>query len=496
MLLSAQLHPRGRVTNSVAPRFRSLFACACGLALLAVLLSAAPAGAASKRFYIRGAGYGHGVGMSQFGAYGYALQGKDFSFILGHYYTGTEVGSTASGQVVRVILRSASAGSISFTGGRRAGTRRIQPAKTYSVARGGGGRMVLRSSSGRTLQSFDAPLRISPGDEPLTLDGTAGNGVTSGQYRGALGGLFAVNAVGLEDYLRGVVPAESPSTWPEAALQAQAVAARTYAITTNVGGAGFTQYPDTRSQVYRGIIAEKDTSDAAVRATRGRVVTYAGKPVVTYFFSTSGGRTENVENAFRNAKPQPWLKSVDDPYDDVSPRHRWGPIKLTMSQAARKLKGLVKGDFEGISVTRRGRSPRIVNAEVVGSGGRTTVTGPELRQRFGLFDTWAYFTEISTGRAPAPLPPTPSGDSDAIDPSGGTRAPRSARTAARASIAGTITPGRRGATLVVERREGTGWVRDHVTTVRRNGRYRAAVTRPGVYRVRYAGMAGPSVRIS
>ncbi len=123
----------------------------------------------------------------------------------------------------------------------------------------------------------------------------------------------------LEDYLRGVVPAESPAVWPAAALQAQAIAARTYAITTNVGGNGFTQYPDTRSQMYRGVIAEKPTSDDAVKATRGQIVTYAGKPVVTYFFSTSGGQTENVENAFRGAKPQPWLKSVDDPFDDVSP---------------------------------------------------------------------------------------------------------------------------------------------------------------------------------
>ena len=270
----------------------------------------------------------------------------------------------------------------------------------------------------------------------------------------------------LEDYLRGVVPSESPAVWPAAALQAQAIAARTYAITTNVGGNGFTQYPDTRSQMYRGVVAEKPTSDDAVKATKGQIVTYAGKPVVTYFFSTSGGQTENVENAFRGAKPQPWLKSVDDPFDDVSPKHRWGPIKLTMASVAKKLKGLVKGSFKGITVTKRGKSPRIVDAEVVGSDGRTAVTGSELRQRLGLFDTWAFFTEISSGEEPAPLPPTPSGDSDTADPSGGTRAPKASRTAALASIGGAITPGRAGASLLVERREGGRWVRDHVTTVR------------------------------
>ena len=74
--------------------------------------------------------------------------------------------------------------------------------------------------------------------------------------------------------------------------------------------------------------AETASTNAAVTATRGQVVTYEGEPVVTFFFSTSGGKTENVENTNVGAGPQPWLKSVADPYDDVSPKHRWGPIKL------------------------------------------------------------------------------------------------------------------------------------------------------------------------
>ena len=128
-------------------------------AVLVPLLAAAPAHAASKRFYIRGAGYGHGVGMSQYGAYGYALQGRDAPFILGHYYTGTKIDQTASGQVVRVILRSISGGSMSFTGARRAGTRTVSPEKTYTVARGANGQVVLRSPGGRTLKAFDPPMR-------------------------------------------------------------------------------------------------------------------------------------------------------------------------------------------------------------------------------------------------------------------------------------------------------------------------------------------------
>src|SRR4029453_7120150 len=95
----------------------------------------------------------------------------------------------------------------------------------------------------------------------------------------------------------GVVARESPSSWPLEALKAQAVTARTYAITTSKAGTGFDQYADTRSQVYGGVAAESIATNAAVAATGGQVVTYDGAPVVTYFFSTSGGRTENVENS-------------------------------------------------------------------------------------------------------------------------------------------------------------------------------------------------------
>ena len=126
--------------------------------------------------------------------------------------------------------------------------------------------------------------------------------------------------------MQGVVPLESPSSWPIEALKAQAVAARTYALTTSKSGAGFDHYPDTRSQVYGGVGAEQPTTNAATR-DRGPARHLPGRPVVTYFFSTSGGRTENVENELSAATPQPWLKSVEDPYDDVSPRHRWGPIR-------------------------------------------------------------------------------------------------------------------------------------------------------------------------
>ena len=113
-----------------------------------------------------------------------------------------------------------------------------------------------------------------------------------------------VNAVGLDDYVRGVVAAEMPSSWAAAALEAQAVAARTYAITTDVGGNGYDLYPDTRSQMYGGVEAETPATDAAVAATGGQIVTYDGKPAVTYFFASSGGHTESIQNVWAGATPR------------------------------------------------------------------------------------------------------------------------------------------------------------------------------------------------
>jgi stage II sporulation protein D len=131
-------------------------------------------------------------------------------------------------------------------------------------------------------------------------------------------------AVPLERYVRGVVSAEMPSGWPLAALEAQAVASRTYALTADAGGSRFDVYSDTRSQMYLGVAAETAQTNAAVAATAGQIVLYDGKPATTYFFASSGGMTENIENSFLGAAPEPWLKGVADPYDS-------GPLPRTGS---------------------------------------------------------------------------------------------------------------------------------------------------------------------
>jgi stage II sporulation protein D len=472
------------------------------LALVTVLvLAAAPAASAATKLTITGAGFGHGIGMSQYGTYGYSLHLKTYDFILGHYFTGTALGALDSNPEVKVLLQG-SKKSISFTGGLNAGEQKLDPAATYSVRRSAAG-LVIRDASGKSVGTTTGVLRVdAPVDQALLLKGTSVPGIRDGRYRGSLlisasgSGLAAVNAVDLEDYVRGVVSAESPSAWPTEALKAQAVAARTYAITSHAGGALFDQYADTRSQVYRGVAAETPNTDAAVAATKGQVVTYAGQPVTTYFFSTSGGETESVENSFVGSQPKPWLKAVEDPFDDLSPKHRWGPFRFTATQVNHKLHRYLQGRFKRIKVLQRGVSPRVVRAQVVGTRGVTDVTGPQLRSAFGLYDTWAFFTSVSSKASKPkakrkPAPPAPAGD-----PTGGVSPIARAAAAHATRLEGTIAPAKAGRWLRVERRVGTRWVAATDARVLRGGRYSVALPGPGVYRVVYGQATGPSVRVS
>jgi SpoIID/LytB domain protein len=176
------------------------------------------------------------------------------------------------------------------------------------------------------------PLRFEPGAQPLTLDGSA--------YRGALTvepGFTVVNTVPMESYLRGVVPAEMPSNWLRQALETQAVAARSYALSELRPGAAFDVYPDQRSQMYLGIGAERASTDAAVADTADQILTWHGAVAQTLFYSSSGGRTAAATDAWAGARPVSYLRSVADPYDRISPYHRWRPLVLTAARMANRL---------------------------------------------------------------------------------------------------------------------------------------------------------------
>ena len=349
--------------------------------VFAVATLCAPA-LAEGGWKVIGHGFGHGVGLSQYGAYGYARHGRDYGQIVEHYYTGTALGSTAGAKAVRVLLGSGRA--VGFSGARRACGERINARRSYSFVAAGGG-VVLRRAGGGKVGGCGH-------------EGVAGTGVSIagfGRYRGSLvaradgGSLLVINAVGVDAYVRGVVPNEMPASWPQQALRAQAVVARSYGLATDRGGA-FDQYDDTRSQVYGGRGSETKATNDAVKATAGEVVRYKGRIATTYYFSTSGGETENSEFGFSGGSAVPYLKSVEDPFDDLSPVHDWRQ-GFSDSQMASRLDGLFSGGLRRIEILKTGASPRIVRARVVGARGSTVVTGDTLRARLGLRSTWARF---------------------------------------------------------------------------------------------------------
>jgi stage II sporulation protein D len=276
----------------------------------------------------------------------------------------------------------------------------------------GTSRVELRDGRGRRIGRFPTPLAVSGADRNLQLVGCAPiNGIQDGHYRGTLeirrsegGGLTVVNELPVDEYLQGVIPGEVPPSWPAEALKAQAVAARSYALATNVADEVFDQYPDTRSQVYQGADAERPSTNAAARATALQVLESDGKVIVANFFSTSGGQTENVENGFAGSEPKPYLKSVEDPFDDISPLHDWR-LGYTRGDIEERLEEYVKGKFRRIEVNERGVSPRIVSADIVGSKGRTEVSGATLKAELDLYDTWAYFRTVRGGRGVPDGPP-------------------------------------------------------------------------------------------
>jgi stage II sporulation protein D len=454
-------------------------------------LAFAPVAGAATIFEINGGGDGHGIGMSQYGAYGYALHGMDYQFILAHYYQGTAIGSVDSNQTVRVLIGS---GATRFSGASRAGSeapsakpaRKLNPSATYSVRTLATGALALYNQSGKKVGSFIAPLLVS-GPAPLNL---AGHGAYRGslEFRDVSGAVQTVNAVGLDDYVQGVVAAEMPASWAPAALEAQAVAARTYAITSNVGGDGYQLYSDTRSQMYGGVDAETPTTNAAVAATRGQILTYNGVPATTYFFSSSGGYTENIENVWLGATPEPWLKGVPDPYDGVAqnPYHRWS-YQMTRAAAARALGSLVKGKFRGIRVTKRGVSPRVVDAEVVGSRGTSPVTGPQLQQLFALPSTYMRFTTVSSVTIHRPAP--------ALDIRGHIHpaAFDAMDVAGPPTLTGFVFPAAKGSVVAIQLRKGKRWETVRRLRVGAAGSYSMTIATGRAYRVLYDGVAGPTV---
>jgi SpoIID/LytB domain protein len=348
-------------------------------------------------FVVTGRGWGHGVGMSQYGALGYARQGAGFEEILGHYYQGTEL-TQAPVKRIRVLL---AAGAKSLAVGSAAPFRvRDGLGELHELDAGTqpfGPGLRVRETGEKKPTQLTGPLVFLPGAQALTLKGRA--------YRGELrvsvdkGRLRAINTLGLEAYLYGVVPSEMPHYWPLEALKAQAVAARSYALATRRHG-DFDVYSDVRSQVYRGIPEEEAPTNEAIDETAGLVVTYQGQVAYTYFFSTSGGRTATVTDVWPGSKAIPYLVAVDDPYDSVSPYHRWGPVVRTAKAARAQLK--VPGPLLDLraTITPSGRVGTLI---AVGPAGETQVKAGDVRRLLGLRSTWFRVGVLMLARPEAPL---------------------------------------------------------------------------------------------
>lgn len=358
----------------------------------------------SKVLVVRGHGYGHGHGMSQYGAYGAARQGLSHEEILEFYYPGTSWG-TARGRVrvlisadtTRAVVVSPAEGLHVWDRGAR--TKHVLP-EIEGVSRWrltvDGGKAVIEYRTGRWHRYAPEGKKALVGEgqfrakEPLTL--WTPNGPK--KYRGALRmaqprdgsrDRDTVNILGMDKYIQGVIPHEMPPSWHPEAVQAQAVAARTYAAWSRAQNhRGHYQICDTTScQVYGGVDAEHPASNDAVRETRRQILTHDEHPAFTQFSASSGGWTSAGSRSYLPAQP--------DPYDqhESNPVHTW-ETKVDAAKLEQKFPAL--GRLQAIRVVSRdgngewqGRVWKIV---LDGSRADRTMSGDDFRWTFGLRSSW------------------------------------------------------------------------------------------------------------
>jgi len=402
-------------------RVRLLIAAAAAVSLSSAALATvmAPTASAAQTYWlpptgnltIVGHGFGHGRGMSQYGAQGAALAGKTATQILNFYYPGT-TSTTASGSM-RVWISGDTTSNV-----------RVKPARGLRVRDLGDNAVwTLPGSSSVTqwsiepygdhqtrLMYFDASAnrwRVF-GWRPIfkgmaQFEGSAlktlimPSGSTR-QYRGVLrsadragASLDTLNVLRLDDYVRGVVPREAITSWRPAALQAQAVAARTYSVAKrNAATVAKRDYDicDTIAcQVYGGYSNEVASTNAAVTATAGKIRTYRGKPILAEFSSSNGGAMASGPVSYQVAKL--------DPYDGYSgnrnPVHTW--TKSISRATAERTLGV--GTLKSIVVAKRtglGQwGGRVQTVIVIGSAGSKTYTGDQIRRKLNLKSNWYSF---------------------------------------------------------------------------------------------------------
>jgi stage II sporulation protein D len=389
---------------------------------LAVLVSAAallatvapPAHAVEHRraasIVVATTGNGHGKGLSQYGARNRAQAGQSARQILAFYYPGTAWGST--GGSIRVRITDDLAGNDTVVAARRGlkahslGARRTWtlPARRehklvarWRITPQPGHRSAIsylpRGGRWKVWRRAAGDAELTAGGRPMSLFTPAG----VRQYRGALRSASTgsgsardtVNVVGVDTYVRGVISREVFASWKPAALQSQAVAARTYAVfeRADVPAGRYYDLCDTPAcQVYGGVAAETSTTDAAVAATAGRILTYGGAPAFTQFSASNGGYS--VNGAF------PYLVDEYDPFDHGVPGD---PLTRTFTgeQVTRHWTGL--GDLVSVRVTRRdgdgSHDGHVLEVTVTGTQRTQVTTGDAFARFLGLRSTMFEVTD-------------------------------------------------------------------------------------------------------
>jgi stage II sporulation protein D len=323
--------------------------------------------------------------------------------------------------VVRVLLKEAPLVEVGVAGSaplqlRDDGGRsllEIRPGQRMRLRPGKGGLQAELVSGRGGAKVVPLPLRQAwidpkPGSGSLLL-------LENRRFRGRLKlrpagrSLQAINVVGLETYLSSVVGSEMPASWPQEALRAQAVAARTYALRQRKPDAPFDLKATVASQVYKGVEAETPSTRQAVASTRSQVLMHGSSLIDAVFHSSSGGVTENSGDIW--TRQLPYLVSVPD-FDEASPVRQWEKRlePADLHQAFPELGGLTD-----IDVLRTSRSGRVQLVRVSGPRGAKVIKGAELRKRLGLRSTLVTFrfeapapglvpTDSRTAAAGAPLP--------------------------------------------------------------------------------------------
>ena len=382
-------------------------------------------------FRMVGRGWGHGRGMSQWGAYAAARAGRTYAEILRFYYPGTRlVRGNASAQI-RVRL---SHGGGEFRVRPEPGltvwwTRqngRTQPStlptqlagcrvSTWRVLPVGGRDMAVQGYSCGTWRTYVPASRLLgtgrvsfvPTDGRIAVERKLSDGTrTRRGYRGFVrvllrdGRLRPVNVVPYEEYLRSVVPSESPASWPRAALRAQAVAARSYAVRSASGRASsyFDVYDTTASQAYPGVVRyssswgvartyEHARTTTAIRSTRALTLRYGGRVAFTEFGSSNGGWTANGG--------RPYLRAARDAWDLAvrAPNSRWSDT-VTASRLQARYPSI--GTLAEIRVRKRAGGGqwggRVTSLLLVGSNGAHVVSGEDnVRWALGVRSAWFAF---------------------------------------------------------------------------------------------------------